>query len=334
MVHSIDALRARQIIANDQAEWTTCGGYVGVATFFVISGFIIFKTSRNEFGDPRGIAQFAIKRVIRIFPIYWIAAAIFIVLSPHHGAYSRADIGFSFLLVPHLVPAAGNMHPLVGQAWTLQYELLFYLIFTLGLSFSRRIGQALIIATIVALVTVGAWMMPVSDLSEPTTITLYWTRPILLLFVVGMLFAIAEPRIRPRLRIPHPFPLMIGLIASWFLYAWLLAIPPNHQLVPPSLLVIWLLCSLCVFVSIFGQPRQGLFEPVAEAFGDASYSVYLFHTLVLSALLRLKIGAISPTLFVIATLVGANLFGLLLYRMVEKPILRFGRGRLLAATSA
>ena len=64
---------------------------------------------------------------------------------------------------------------------------------------------------------------------------------------------------------------------------------------------------------------------MAEAFGDASYSVYLFHPFILSSLKRLHVETMFPAAYVVASLVGANVFGLIMYRLVEKPILRKGR---------
>ena len=293
-----------------------------MATFFIISGFIIFKTSADSFGQARATATFVLKRLIRIFPVYWLATAAFVALSPHRGEFTATDILHSMFLVPHEIGAAGDMHPLVGQGWTLQYEMLFYVIFTVGLLLTRRTGIALIIAALVGLVGIGTVLMPLSATTEPLTLPLYWTRSILLLFVVGIAFGLLERWLPVTFAVPRPFALMLAILAVWFAYSMTYPLDASRLVQFPTVLVVWLLGAAWVFVSIFGRSRGGWSEWLAERFGDASYSVYLFHTFILSVLLRLKVQDFSPLLFVAAALIGSNLFGTAMYRLVERPILR------------
>jgi exopolysaccharide production protein ExoZ len=84
-----------------------------------------------------------------------------------------------------------------------------------------------------------------------------------------------------------------------------------------------------VFISVFGRSRKGAFEPIARAAGDASYSVYLFHTFILSALLRLKVQDLGPAVFIVAAMLAAHLLGFVIYALVERPVLKTLRNRLL-----
>jgi len=327
--HSVDSLAVRDLFPKAFASRLAISGYFGVATFFIISGFIIYKTSAGSFADARGATVFIIKRLIRIFPVYWIATALFVVLSPHRDTYGLSDIVYSFLLIPHVLPSAPDMHPLVGQGWTLQYEMQFYLIFAVGLLLTRRAGTILIVATLFALVGIGAAIMPLSAVTDPMTLPEFWTRPILLLFSVGIGFGVLEVRLPASFAVPRPFLLMLCVLGLWFAYSLTAPLTAQEQTQFPTVVVIWLLCAAWVFASIFGHSREGRFEALAEHFGDASYSVYLFHTFILSALLRLKVQEYSPLLFVVAALVGSNIFGFAVYRLVERPILRTFRGLLL-----
>jgi peptidoglycan/LPS O-acetylase OafA/YrhL len=62
-----------------------------------------------------------------------------------------------------------------------------------------------------------------------------------------------------------------------------------------------------------------------EPLGDASYSTYLVHGLVLTVLLRLWTAAAgAPTLwFLPASLVVATIAGCVIHVLIEKPVLRF-----------
>jgi exopolysaccharide production protein ExoZ len=204
----------------------------------------------------------------------------------------------------------------------------FYLIFTAGLLLGRRAGTWLIVAALFGLVAVGDWLMPLSAIEDPLTLATFWTRPILLLFVVGIGFAVLAER-RPRwVTIPYPFALMLCVLALWFAYSLGFPASPGALLQFPTVIAVWVLGAAWVFVSIFGRSKEGWSERFAERFGDASYSVYLFHTFILSVLLRLKVQEYSPLLFVAAALLGSNAFGYAVYCVVERPILRTLRGRL------
>jgi exopolysaccharide production protein ExoZ len=334
LAHSVLALSSRDLMSRDLADRISGAGYFGVAAFFVISGFIIFKTSRRSFGNLPGATEFVLKRLIRIFPLYWLATALFYVLSPHRGGFTAADLMFSILLIPHAVADAADLHPLVAQGWTLQYEMLFYGLFTLGLFLSRRAGTLAIVAMLVGLVVVGNQILPLSATAEPMTVLQYWTRPIILLFAVGIGFGVLSEELEGRFTVPAPFLGILAVIAAWIAYSVLTPQSTMDQLRFPMVVGVWVLCALCVALSVFGRSGEGRLEIAAEAFGDASYSVYLFHTFVLSALLRLGIERFSPALFVVAALVGANVFGLLMFAFVEKPVLKLLRRTLLPRASA
>ncbi len=53
------------------------GGF-GVDVFFVISGFIMIYSNVGSFGKWSSVANFLMRRVIRIVPLYWIVATIFL----------------------------------------------------------------------------------------------------------------------------------------------------------------------------------------------------------------------------------------------------------------
>jgi exopolysaccharide production protein ExoZ len=95
-------------------------GACGVHIFFVISGFVmVYATfARSRAGIPA--SKFVWRRFVRIFPIYWIYAAVY--LAAGHQISLRDTIG-SLLLLP------GYSSLIIGQGWTLSFELYFYICF-------------------------------------------------------------------------------------------------------------------------------------------------------------------------------------------------------------
>jgi peptidoglycan/LPS O-acetylase OafA/YrhL len=106
-------------------------GYGGVDIFFVISGFLVYYVHCWELGRKQFGVDFLIKKCLRIFPVYWLVLIILLavyLLIPSYGlAETRNPVYVmqSFLLLP-----LRNMtYSALSVAWTLRYELLFYLLF-------------------------------------------------------------------------------------------------------------------------------------------------------------------------------------------------------------
>lgn len=101
-------------------------GIIGVDLFFVLSGFIIFYVHYADIGLKSKFKPYVVKRFLRIFPLYWMVTIIYIMLiTPFKHSFSVEHIIKSILLMPH------QTLPIVGVAWTLEYEILFYLLFGL-----------------------------------------------------------------------------------------------------------------------------------------------------------------------------------------------------------
>ncbi|MES2881371.1 MAG: acyltransferase [Bacteroidota bacterium] len=57
-------------------------GWLGVDLFFVLSGFLITSILLKTFDEPRWLQHFYIKRVLRIFPLYFASLLIFLFVLP------------------------------------------------------------------------------------------------------------------------------------------------------------------------------------------------------------------------------------------------------------
>ena len=116
-------------------------GHAGVDLFFVISGFVMVYASEPMFGRAGGSWQFMTRRLIRIVPVYWLASTLYLVMAlaipVFEKSYSTASVVASYLFIPW-PRLDGIMQPLVGQGWTLNYEMFFYAIFAMAVSAPRR----------------------------------------------------------------------------------------------------------------------------------------------------------------------------------------------------
>jgi len=100
-------------------------GHAGVDLFFVISGFIILYVHYDDIGNRNRAPRYIQRRLTRIMPTYWVAFALTFAMAMlgTHSLPSPTDLAWSAFLLPTDRPM------LVGVAWTLRFEMLFYVMF-------------------------------------------------------------------------------------------------------------------------------------------------------------------------------------------------------------
>ena len=162
-------------------------GSAGVDLFFVISGFVMVYASERFFRREARPAEFFLRRLARIVPLYWVTTSIILAyLLLHYGSlqavhFSPAVVIASYLFIPY-PQTDGYMAPIHGVGWSLNFEMFFYVCFCLALPLGRRLGVAVLTALLVGLVAINRTLPPPLD---------YLAEPIVLEFAMGMLIALA-----------------------------------------------------------------------------------------------------------------------------------------------
>lgn len=310
------------------AYWTI--GMSGVDLFFVISGFIMVTVTRGTFQAAGASRRFLAHRITRIYPLYWffslLVLALFLArpeLLKRSLQGGEVDLLGSFLLLPQ------DGLPLLMVGWTLIHEMYFYLVFALLLRFpeGRLVRLLALWAGIVA--GVGLFL----PASSGATLRLV-THPLTLEFIAGCLAALLIHRGTVRAGW-----LCLGAgIAAW-LAGYFLHVGLGRGLEPSAwarVLLFGIPAALVVYGLVALEMRHGSVLPRwAVRLGDASYSIYLSHVLVMGALARFgttfaQAGdpALRP-LVLVALVVAAAGFGIACHRFLEKPLIR-GARRLLS----
>ena len=263
-------------------------GYLGVDFFFVLSGFIIYWSSQGK--SPRSYVISRAKRIyIPYIPIGLAMAAAYMVVPTDH----RWDWLSTLTLFP-IKPG-----PALTVAWTLQHEILFYLLFGI-LFFTGRLKEGLVLwVAAIAL----AWAIGITNVIPLSIINLE--------FIFGILAAVAVKR---------------GVhLSAWFappLFAlWLLLGAPRDLSVLVGLSLAFLIAPLAA-----ADLRGSIRTPSFLVFlGAASYSIYLIHNPAISVIARftapLAWWLALPLAFVLAAACGC------LYHLAyERPALRVRLG--------
>ena len=287
-------------------------GSFGVDIFFVISGFVIAYVSVSETPEA-----FILKRIFRIVPLYWLGTfAVFAVAAAAPSLVNSTttdliELVKSLFFIPY-VKSNGLTHPVLFLGWTLNYEILFYAIFAVALTFGSRVAPA--IATIIILSLIFAGLAFPID-AEPFR---FWTRPITLEFLFGVWIFVGW---RNGFRIPVTPKLAIVAAALLLaLMGWEETGASSFDWIEPISFGIPASVIVLLALSCEGQIKV---PAILLAAGDASYSLYLFHPYLVEPVQKIishftanPIVMIAAIPFMVALAVG---FALLSYRLIEKP---------------
>lgn len=279
----------------------------GVDVFFVLSGFVMFIAARNV-----GVGTYLWRRLIRVAPLYWLATIAFLLLKGptwRAAEISLVEVIKSFAFIPYAnATYGGAAWPILAPGWTLHFEMFFYLVFALGLWLRKPVQTAC--ALLPALVVIGLVLQPEGAIAS--TLTSFR----LIEFVGGLGLGVAFARV-PLRRYAVLLPMGVaGILATefiegpvepWFVFA----------------------CSLAVVGGALGlEERLKGARPIGwlKRIGDASYALYLTHTLVIIVMLRLfkrlpLEGWPQFAGFMGSVMLVSIAVGLLVHALVEKPAL-------------
>ncbi|ROT44761.1 acyltransferase [Pusillimonas sp. NJUB218] len=259
----------------------------GVDIFFVISGFIMAQTTREQSQTP---GQFYIRRVVRIVPLYWLLTSVVasvLLLKPNLLQSTRFDawhVVSSYLFIPSDNPGTGRIEPLLIPGWTLNYEMFFYLLFGAALLLPSRSRVAAITMAIGALVLFGTLV------STNSPIVNFYTSSIMLEFVFGIWLSQAHNAGKLRLPIPWAWAAVALGLALLPLFAFIISpLPRALTMGLPALLIV---CGALALEQQDVIPKSKSWLVL----GNISYSLYLSHPIVLSAASQLwrKAGLNEP----------------------------------------
>lgn len=278
-------------------------GASGVDIFFVVSGFVmVFVQNRSQ----RSALEFMKNRVLRIAPLYWLLTCVMLIawiLLPEKSFSSFPPAANVLEKIIHFAKSIAfsahffEAYPLIKVGWTLEYEMIFYILFSAAI---------LIASQNVLLATSGA---------ISATIALGIVGPLAVEFIMGMVLShlflqgFLPKKIKAAILL-FAISIMVIVFSSDFAESsqWLRV-------------TLWGIPAFFIVASslMIPQAKRGL----GTILGDASYAIYLIQAFsipasmkILSALGGTSLGTISIIFVVFVT----TLCGVVLRLAVEMPL--------------
>jgi peptidoglycan/LPS O-acetylase OafA/YrhL len=319
----------------------------GVAIFFLISGFLLYRpflTARRD-GRALSLGDYARRRVLRIVPCYWVALTLFIAAGFVSGvSASNWWIFYGFGQVYSLSTIGQG----IGVAWTLCIEVTFYAALPLFALLAARLGRSAmsVRGDVVLLVVLAAASLAYRDrfsnffdLSTVSTLPGYF-----FWFALGMGLAVASiiggataafARLTVRLR--H-WPVLSWALAA-LMFVLLHESPHASSTLgaPITAVAMHVLYGLAacflllpaVFDEAAGGAVRALLRRRALAWvGLVSYALYLYHTIVIAQIDKLLVQhGISPRylIVVVVSLPLSCACAAASFYLVERPLMRLRR---------
>ncbi|WLT31354.1 acyltransferase [Geothrix sp. PMB-07] len=297
-------------------------GNYGVSAFFVLSGFLLFRTASWPRIQKEGLGRFWLRRFLRLAPIFYLACLLNVAFHLGMGP----DPSWRFIL-ENLTLTFGAIHPnhaLVTGGWYVGLVALLYFAYP-ALAWLREKGGLWFLATL----ALGLWLWSLPPTLHGVMAQEPWNRfhsyvlapnQLFLLAWGGLLaglHAVTEERLNPKVALLLALPML-----------WLLLKPTpqffDHLVALTGwlryryLLVITLLVALAAFTQN-GEP--GRVGKALAKLGDWSFGLYLLHPFTMKLVAPHVTGNPGFSLALGLAILGAALA----HRWIEEPAARLGR---------
>lgn len=280
-------------------------GDLGVSLFFVISGFII----ANSVSSPRfTVGLFAWRRIFRLYPLYLIVTSVGLLQYWRLGWF-RADVeslGFSGIVKSFLI-FPQKPFPLWNPGWSLEHEVIFYAIAAVV---APWLGLRVLVALLAMLWMIGIIFTFQWDYHLFASAQIY--------FGAGVLAFLFKDQGH---RKAAPIACVLFLIAYAGFYKF---IPISFEIAG----VVFAFGSSALIVALISMEKTMTVPRPLVWMGDASYSLYLWHWMVLVYIgIWREVYGGSPELWRWIFVVVSIAVSLVSYQIIERPFIALGHRR-------
>lgn len=305
-------------------------GAIGVDIFFVISGFIISYTSININGYKDSI-DFLKKRFVRINPSYYFASIVALILrfiSKPKIEFPNQEVLKSITIMPIFDVGYMQWKPILYVGWTLAYEWLFYLIFSVILIFSI-IKKNTVAILMICSVSILGFIFPWKNIQYQ-----FITNAITLEFCLGVIVASMYLYFDKNLKLIYPLSVLIvgliwyGLIIRYGYGVFELEHSNQSSVYFFGRFLIWGVPSAFIVFGFVFFEKKGVLSfknKLILLLGESSFSIYLIHTIFISFINKFYVYLkfIPLDILIFFVVIIGSIIGVIYYKLIEMPILKY-----------
>jgi exopolysaccharide production protein ExoZ len=339
---SLDYLRgimATLIMAYHYYNWSVGGlgsntalgriGIYGVAVFYVLSGLTLYIVYQHTLKFTfNSVLSFWIKRFFRIFPLLWFVVTVSICLQHHHPGIIKLFLNYTGLF--------GFIRPqayISMNLWSIGNELVFYSLFPLFLLLAGYRPKFFYLFFLLSIL-IGLYFA-FDVLNVQKSLASQWSNYInpfnqLLLFAGGIFIGKNAQYINADRHQKIIIALLLLSITAFIFYPVpALANSERINLVTGMNRIFFVIICYIICFCCFHQNKTlpKFIDKPLILLGEISYSVYLLHPLVYSAMMKLDRQFLDmPTsYFLVISMLLSFLLSFITYRLLEQPCIKYGK---------
>ena len=303
----VDSTPIETILTHPSVKWyhpiIAEAGPLGVVFFFVLSGFLItyLLFTERELTGTVAVRKFYIRRLLRIWPLYYLIVILGFLVLPQFGifdvSYQMApfddsprqfwlNFGLFMVIFPNLALSIFGPFPNIGQLWSIGVEEQFYIVWPLFIKKTRR-PLRIILMVIFVLVLVKALILALDGIVTDKN----WDW-VIRFFAMTKLESMAIGGLGAWI-LYHKKHIFLRLAYHPFVQALAYAGIPILLYVTPSLIqngvhLIHSMFFLVIILNVSTNPNSflKLENRVFHSLGKISYGLYMYHLLVITAVLH------------------------------------------------
>ena len=270
-------------------------GAYGVEMFFVISGYLLYKS----FEASDGLFKYYLKRAIRILPLYYVVIFYYFITGTfifHDVPVDTAGLGWSryFVFLSGFVKAEDIYWSNLGMTWTIP---VFVVIYILAPVFHKYINNY-VMAWLLCIFSAWIRIKGLPFCANGNFMVLNY----IFFFSVGLIIYYTVEAEKENITI-----LLFALATFLFVFK-------NCS----GDMIITMLFGICFIVTMDITFKNQFIRKIFYAFDKYSYTIYLVQGIVFKDLVyRNDFNWISTLL---VSIVGTGILSILAYHLIEKPI--------------
>ena len=306
-------------------------GYVGVTFFYILSGFIInYSFSKHMAEGKFSNKDFIIYRLARLFPVHIVSLLFVLFLfgyTKNFDSTNKEALLYNTLLLQSFIPSSDYYFSFNPVSWSISCEIFFYLSFCILVKF-----KSIALSCILLLVTiVNSYLL----IKPPMNLSLHWLfyiNPFFRLgdFIIGMLICrwFLNSMLKPSFSLCSLMEILSVLFLSATVY-----VATNHvSYMNVKYDLFYIPCMAMMVISFAfngGLISNILSNKVMVLLGEASFSFYMFHWMIISKAVEVfnpdRNNVFEVLLYILLCLSLAIAISIISFKLIEMPANKFIR---------
>ncbi|CAD5693658.1 DNA injection protein [Escherichia coli] len=300
-------------------------GYVGVTFFYILSGFIInYSFSKHMAEGSFSNKDFIVFRLARLFPVHIVSLicvlAIFGYMNNFEAANKEALI-YNALLMQSFIPSSDYYFSFNPVSWSISCEMFFYLSFCFIVRFKSK--HLLAVLLLVLIVNVYFLSNPPVNISQHW---LFYINPFFRIgdFIIGVLICrlFLDKKLNPK-----PTVCSSMEIGSLLFLAVTVYVATNYVLyMNIKYDILYIPCMAAIVIAFAfdgGVISKMLSNRYFILLGEASFSFYMFHWMIVSKLIEImqpdKDNVHEVMIYIASCLMLSIFVSIVSFKLIEMP---------------